>query len=247
VGYSIAYFTLKQTQIAKRMTVKSTREQQIQQSWEANADAWTRAIDQNQIESRRAATDEAILQAVLRCRPRRVLDVGCGEGWLARALANRGVQVVGVDGSPALVDRACEKGNGCFRAIGYDEIIADPAILGQSYDGIVCNFSLLGEEIGDLLRSLRQAIVSDGHLLIQTVHPFTACQQQPYVDGWKTETFDNFGGDFREPMPWYFRTVSSWFQQVSKAGWRFCECEEPTHPQTQIPLSLLLICQSPGN
>ncbi|MBD0341635.1 MAG: class I SAM-dependent methyltransferase [Microcoleus sp. Co-bin12] len=229
------------------MTVKSPREQQIQQSWEANADAWTRAIDQNQIESRRAATDEAILQAVLRCRPRRVLDVGCGEGWLVRALANRGVQVVGVDGSPALVEIACEKGNGCFRAIGYDEIIADPAILGQSYDGIVCNFSLLGEEIGDLLRSLRQAIVSDGHLLIQTVHPFTACQQQPYIDRWKTETFDNFGGDFREPMPWYFRTVSSWFQQVSEAGWRLREFEEPIHPQTKIPLSMLMICQSPGD
>ncbi len=222
-------------------------EQQIQQSWQANADAWIEAIQYNKIESRRAATDEAIMQAVLRYKPRRVLDVGCGEGWLTRALANRCIEVVGVDGCRALVDRAREKGGGCFRAIGYDEIIADPAILGQSYDGIVCNFSLLGEEIGDLLRSLRQAIVSDGHLLIQTVHPFTAGQEQPYVDGWKTETFDNFGGAFREPMPWYFRTVSSWFQQVSKAGWRVCECEEPTHPQTQIPLSMLLICQSPGD
>jgi len=222
-------------------------EQQIQQSWEANADAWIEAIQYNKIESRRAATDEAILQAVLRYKPRRVLDVGCGEGWLTRALANRCIEVVGVDGCRALVDRAREKGGGCFRAIGYDEIIADPGILGQPYDGIMCNFSLLGEEIGDLLRSLRKAIVSDGHLLIQTVHPFTACQEQPYVDGWKTETFDKFCGAFREPMPWYFRTVSSWFQQLSKAGWRVCECEEPTHPQTQIPLSMLLICQSPGD
>jgi len=222
-------------------------EQQIQQSWEANADAWIQALQYNTIESRRVATDDAILQAVLRYGPRRVLDVGCGEGWLTRALANRGVEVVGVDGCAALVDRAREKGGSCFQAIGYDEIIADPAILGQPYDGIVCNFSLLGEEIGDLLRSLRKAIVSDGHLLIQTVHPFTACQELPYVDGWKTETFDNFGGAFREPMPWYFRTVSSWFQQVSESGWRVCEFEEPTHPQTKIPLSLLLICQSPGD
>ena len=183
----------------------------------------------------------------MRHEPRRVLDVGCGEGWLTRALANRGVEVVGVDGCAALVDRACEKGGGCFRAIGYDDIIADRAILGQSYDIIVCNFSLLGEEIGDLLRSLQQAIVSDGHLLIETIHPFTSSQEQPYVDGWKTETFNNFGGAFREPMPWYFRTVSSWFQQVSESGWRICEFEEPIHPQTQIPLSLLLICQSPGN
>lgn len=222
-------------------------EQQIQQSWEANADAWIQAIEYNKIESRQIATDDAILQAVLGYGPRRVLDVGCGEGWLTRALASRGVEVVGVDGCAALVDRAGGRGGGCFRAIGYDEIIADPAILGQPYDGIVCNFSLLGEEIGDLLRSLRKAIVSDGHLLIQTVHPFTACQEQPYIDGWKTETFDKFGGAFREPMPWYFRTVSSWFQQVSESGWRVCEFEEPIHPQTQISLSMLLICQSPGN
>ena len=222
-------------------------EQQIQQSWEANADAWIHAIDQNQIESRRAATDEAILQAVMRYEPRRVLDVGCGEGWLTRALANRSVEVVGVDGCNALVDRAILKGGGCFRAIGYDDIIADQAILGQSYDMIVCNFSLLGEEIGDLLRSLQQAIVSDGHLLIQTIHPFTSSQEQPYVDGWKIETFNNFGGAFRESMPWYYRTVSSWFQQVSESGWRICEFQEPIHSQTKIPLSLLLICQSPGN
>lgn len=225
------------------MTIKSDREQQIQKSWEANAEAWTRAIDQNLIPSRRAATDEAILQAVLRYKHRRVLDVGCGEGWLGRALAKHGVEVVGVDACRGLIDRAIEKNSGCFRAIGYDEIIADPPILGQSYDGIVCNFSLLGEEIGDLLRSLRQATISNGHLLIQTVHPCTACQQQPYVDGWKIETFDNFGGAFREPMPWYCRTVSSWFQQVSESGWRVCEIEEPIHPQTKLPLSLLLTCQ----
>ena len=225
------------------MTIQSDREQQIRQSWEANAEAWTRAIDQNRIASRRAATDEAIVQAVVRYQLRRVLDVGCGEGWLARALGNYGVEVVGVDACGGLVDRAIEKSDGCFRAIGYDEMIADPLIVGQSYDGIVCNFSLLGEEIGDLLRSLRQTIVSDGHLLIQTVHPCTACQQQPYVDGWKTETFDNLGGDFKAPMPWYFRTISSWFQQVSKSGWTVVEFEEPIHPQTKIPLSLILICQ----
>jgi 2-polyprenyl-3-methyl-5-hydroxy-6-metoxy-1,4-benzoquinol methylase len=225
------------------MTVKSDREQQIQQSWEANAGAWIEAIDRNEIESRRAATDRAIVEAALHCQPRRVLDVGCGEGWLARALANRGVEVLGIDGSRRLVDRAIELGGGVFEAIGYDEIIADPAILGQSYDVIVCNFSLLGEEIGDLLRSLRQAIVSDGHLLIQTVHPFAACQGQPYVDGWKIETFDNFGGAFPASMPWYFRTVSSWFQQLSATGWKVCKLEEPIHPLTKIPLSLLLICQ----
>jgi 2-polyprenyl-3-methyl-5-hydroxy-6-metoxy-1,4-benzoquinol methylase len=223
-------------------TESNNRERQIQQSWEANADAWTHAIQHSQIESRRVATNEAILQAVLRYQTRRVLDVGCGEGWLTRALADRGVEIVGVDGSRALIDRARHRG-GFFAVLTYEQIISDPATLGQPYDGIVCNFSLLGEEIGDLLRALRKGIVAGGYLFIQTVHPFTACQEPPYVDGWRMETFGSFGGAFREPMPWYFRTVNSWFKQVSEAGWRVRVFEEPTHPQTKHPLSLLLICQ----
>src|SRR2546427_12210327 len=34
------------------------------------------------------------------------LDVGCGDGWLARRLANRGVRVAGIDVSEPMVDRA---------------------------------------------------------------------------------------------------------------------------------------------
>jgi 2-polyprenyl-3-methyl-5-hydroxy-6-metoxy-1,4-benzoquinol methylase len=219
----------------------NNRERQIQESWEANAEAWTHAIWHHQIESRRVATDEAILEIVLQYQPQRVLDVGCGEGWLTRAIANRGVEVVGVDGSPALIERASHRG-GSFALLTYEQIISDPAILGEPYDAIVCNFSLLGEEIGYLLRALRKTMLPGGHLFIQTLHPFTACQELPYIDGWRTETFDSFGGTFVLPMPWYFRTVSSWFQQVSEANWRVQAFEEPMHPDTKCPLSLLLIC-----
>jgi 2-polyprenyl-3-methyl-5-hydroxy-6-metoxy-1,4-benzoquinol methylase len=217
------------------------RERQIQESWEANADAWTHAVWHQQIESRRLATDEAILQAVLQYQPRRVLDVGCGEGWLTRAIADRGLEVVGIDGSQALINRASQRG-GSFAMLTYEQIISDPATLGQPYDAIVCNFSLLGEEIGSLLQSLREIMLPGGHLFIQTVHPFTACQELPYIDGWRTEIFDSFGETFLLPMPWYFRTVNSWFKQLSEANWTLQAFEEPMHPDTKRPLSLLLIC-----
>jgi 2-polyprenyl-3-methyl-5-hydroxy-6-metoxy-1,4-benzoquinol methylase len=37
--------------------------------------------------------------AVLRDKPASVLDVGCGEGWLARALSAHACRVTGVDAS----------------------------------------------------------------------------------------------------------------------------------------------------
>jgi len=40
---------------------------------------------------------------------RRVLDAGCGEGYLARALADRGARVTGIDLSPRLIEQARDK------------------------------------------------------------------------------------------------------------------------------------------
>ena len=42
-------------------------------------------------------------------RPSTVLDIGCGEGWLCRALADKGMKVWGVDAIPELITAATIK------------------------------------------------------------------------------------------------------------------------------------------
>ena len=37
-----------------------------------------------------------------------ILDVGCGEGWLARTLSSEGYNVTGVDASASLIDEAAK-------------------------------------------------------------------------------------------------------------------------------------------
>src|SRR5688500_2673930 len=74
--------------------------------WDDNAAAWTTAVRHGRIPSSRAGTDAAIVAACNRYQPYRVLDVGCGEGWLARALSSPGRDVLGVDGSAPLIDAA---------------------------------------------------------------------------------------------------------------------------------------------
>ena len=195
------------------------------------------------IASRRAGTDAAILDALAPLRSGLVLDVGCGEGWLARALAGRGHRVVGVDASAPLIERARELGGGEFRVLAYDALAAEPVLAGPGpYDAVVCNFSLLGEELAPLLRALRGLLGDGAPLLIQTLHPFTAYGEAPYRDGWREETFAGFGGAFGAPMPWYFRTVGSWLRLLAEAGLRAEAIEEPTDPATGRPLSLLLRC-----
>jgi len=209
-------------------------------SWDANADAWTDAVREKRIASRRAGTDAAIVAAVLRSKPASVLDVGCGEGWLARAIAPHGCRVVGIDASEVLVASAQALGGGAFFAMTYDALDARAAELGAPFDVAVCNFSLLEAELAPLLDALHRLIGANGTLVIQTVHPWVACGDAPYVDGWREETFASFGGGFVAPMPWYFRTLASWIDAIGAAGFAIGRVVEPVDAASGRPLSLLI-------
>ena len=209
-------------------------------SWTANAAAWTDAVRGGRIESRRLATDAAMQQALLALKPARVLDVGCGEGWLCRALASQGVDAVGVDVSAPLVEAARAAGSGRFEVMPYAGLADAAATLGR-FDALACNFALLEEDIVPMLRDLHPLLAPGGRLVIQTVHPWSACGDEPYRDGWRLEDFSTFGEEaFPEPMPWYFRTLASWLADLDAAGYVLESLREPAHPDTARPLSLLL-------
>ncbi|WP_220814997.1 methyltransferase domain-containing protein [Pseudomonas paralcaligenes] len=207
--------------------------ERLAHSWQLNAEGWTRAVREGRIESRRLVTDAAIIEAALALRPRRALDIGCGEGWLCRALAERGVAMSGVDASPALVATAHAAGGADYRVCSHAGLTG--AGLGR-FDLLLCNFALLDEHLP--LRDWRELFEPGGRLLIQTLHPRMA--GDPYMDGWRLERFEGFGAGFVEPMPWYFRTLESWLDLLADAGWTLEKQVEPPHPQTGKPASLLL-------
>lgn len=217
----------------------------IERSWDDNARAWTAVVRSGGIESRRVATDRAIIEAILEHAPARVLDVGCGEGWLCRALREKGVHCAGLDGSADLVDaaRAADSG-GEYHLMRYSELERLPDVAGSAFDAIVCNFSLLHEDIEPVLRSLRAGLRPGGALLIQTVHPWAASEGE-YVDGWRVEDFAWSGEPFAQPMPWFFRTLESWTSTVRRCGFDLHGLGEPVHPETKRPLSLVITAVRP--
>lgn len=214
-------------------------ETRLQRSWRANAEGWTRAVREQRIASRRAGTDAAIVDATVRTRARRVLDLGCGEGWLARALSAGGCEIVGVDGSPELIAAARAGGGARFEVATYDELASRTAELG-AFDAVVFNFALLDADLDTPLRAARALLRTPGILLVQTVHPWVARGDAPYLDGWRVETFADFGDGFSEPMPWYFRTLSSWLAAIRANGFAIDALAEPTDASGAGPLSLLI-------
>lgn len=219
-------------------------ESTLLQSWHHNARAWTEAVRSGAIESRRQVTDQAILLAVMGRQPERVLDLGCGEGWLLRALAERGIEAVGVDGDSTLVEAARVAGSSPVHVASYEELVEAKVDIGRNYDLICANFSLLHQDIIPLLATMNALLVPGGALVIQTLHPWSVAAGD-YQDGWREETFDGFQGEWK-PMPWYFRTLSSWLNALDMAGLQLTGLREPQHPQSPVPQSLLMIAERRG-
>jgi 2-polyprenyl-3-methyl-5-hydroxy-6-metoxy-1,4-benzoquinol methylase len=218
-------------------------EDQILPSWEKNTEAWTQAVRQQQIESRRLITDEAIIKAVLHCQPQRVLDLGCGEGWLTRALTRNGITVLGVDGVADLIQRSLELGEGTFQQIDYESIVAGK-LIHDPFDLVVCNFSLLGQaSVERLLHTLPLILKTQGDLVIQTLHPKTVSGNTDDQDGWREGSWDGFSAVFVDPAPWYFRTEESWLSLLKSCGFKIQTVQSPLHPQTHQPVSLIMTAQ----
>lgn len=219
-------------------------EQRIITSWQRNAASWTRAVRDGVIANRQQTTDQAIVDAVQSCQPTSVIDIGCGEGWLARRLNGGSMAVTGIDATQALVDAANASG-GDFQCLDYAEL---HRLIHNSkaapFDLAVCNFSLLGESSTEaVIAQLPVLLQPAAHLVIQTLHPTECGNDQPYQDGWRQSTWDGFDSSFSDPAPWYFRTLSSWMTLLSHHQFNIKEIREPLKPACRRPASLIFVAQ----
>lgn len=222
------------------MDIDPLSDAKIIDSWNKNAAPWTTAVRTGQIESRQLSTNQAIVDAVLARSPRSVLDIGCGEGWLARVLEAKGIHVIGVDVVPGLIEQAQRAGRGTFRVVSYEQIAAGK--LQISVDVIVCNFALLGREsVEGLFGAISTLLNPGGSFVVQTLHPVAACGDYPYQDGWRDGSWEGFTSEFTDPAPWYFRTLGSWVTLFAENRLQLLEMREPLHIKTKQPASVIFM------
>lgn len=78
----------------------------MENGWQDSAEAWVADQGEYGDFGRRYVLDPVMLPRALARGPRNALDVGCGEGRFCRMLKSQGVDVVGVDPTPALLAAA---------------------------------------------------------------------------------------------------------------------------------------------
>lgn len=167
-----------------------------------------------------------------------VLDVGCGEGLITRALATRGGQAVGVDPTAALVEyaRAEDPGGATYRL---DDGACLATVETASIDWVTAGLSL--NNIADLdaaIASARRVLKPGGRLVFTVPHPCFDAPRSAALD--LSGSARRVVGDYLAEGLWrttspgsvrragnYHRTLSTYVKVVSSHDFILDVLDEP--------------------
>ena len=214
----------------------------ILNSWEVNAANWICTIKDGEIESRTLVTNAAIVNTLLHYKPKKVLDIGCGEGWLTRTLQSHGIKAFGIDAVASLINYAIEKGGPHYSICSYEQLTSGEKDLLKDTDAVVINFALLDQDSTEnLIMYLGKALSLNALLIIQTLHPFNQTSELLYRSGWRDGSWKGLKDTFTQPYQWYYRTLEDWLHLFMKAGLALQELKEPIHPHNVQPASIIFV------
>lgn len=192
--------------------------------------------------------DPALFRLLGDVKGRRVLDAGCGSGYLARLLAAKGAEVVGVDHSAQLLEIARREEK--KEPLGVKYLKADLGRLSPLaeavFDVVVSNVVLQDVvAFDDAFREFHRVLRPGGRLLFSVTHP---CFERPVpgmwireppdterIEEWRGLLLDRYydrvalwwGPSGQPPMVGFHRTLEDYTTALGAAGFLIARMEEP--------------------
>lgn len=177
----------------------------------------------------------------------RVLDAGCGEGYLARILAQRGALVTGIDIAENLVQLARERNS-------TGQITYQVADLSQPLPAFEQHFDLIASHLvmndvpdyQGFLKTLGSVIKPGGRLVFSMNSPYSLIVRSHITDYFDTSGIHPYRGMAAEGVKvhFYHRTLEQYLDACFAAGFRLQRLVDiPTpegtftrQPDTLIPV-----------
>jgi SAM-dependent methyltransferase len=162
----------------------------------------------------RVALQREVLRLAGRVEGRRVLDVGCGTGALARQLVSEGAQVVAIDVSPAAVHaadhEAKESGESPLPEFAVADLLSPSSVPKGPFDVVTCVLAL--HESAEPERAL--------HIAAKLLHPrgrMVLALEHPWRAG-------------ASPKLGPFASLPAFLAALRSAGLRLIDAAEPEPP-----------------
>ena len=173
---------------------------------------------------------------------RRILDLACGHGRVAREVARRDAEVTGVDLSPALLGKARAQEDTEPLGIRYvhGDAAALPELAGESFDAVLCNFGLADiDDLDGALATVHRVLVAGGSFAFSILHPCfagTAAVAGTWSAGgsYSDEGFwfaDSPYSTLRRQVGANHRTLSTYVNALSRHGLFLTAMSEPPAPE----------------
>jgi trans-aconitate methyltransferase len=170
--------------------------------------------------ARASFVHEMVADLVALLAPRageRVLDLGCGAGELALVIQGAGAAVVGVDGSPAMIDAARARAAASALPETPTFVVGDGQALAyrREFDAVFSNAALHWmPRSAEVARGVFEALRPGGRLVAEFGGHGCVAQVRAGV----SEALLRRGEDPRGTLQWYFPDVAGYVAVLAAAG-----------------------------
>jgi len=197
----------------------------------------------------RELIDPPLIALVGDVRGRRILDLACGNGYLARRFARGGATVVGADRSGPIIELARARERADPLGVDYEVVDAGsmPMLGTAGFDLVYSNMALMDmPDVVAPFREVAHVLRPGGRFVASLGHP---CFDVPGASSWLWErkefvtSVSRRVGRYREPfeasVPWvvpdrpefatraYHRPLSWYVRELALAGFAVIAMEEP--------------------
>jgi ubiquinone/menaquinone biosynthesis C-methylase UbiE len=215
-------------------------EKEKEKEWKENSDFWIKIIREKLDPFREQLTNKAVLSPVRERKNLRILDAGCGEGYLCRKLVKMGHKVVGIDSSERLIKAAIELEK--KKPLGIKYLLGDirkTKIASASFD-VILSHQVINEienpEKG--FQEFYRILKRKGEIVCLFLHPcfdFKKPNSLDYFSKKKIEKKHFLVSGIRSPYSYSYihLPLSEWINILVKASFLILDIKEP-HPSARF-------------
>jgi len=205
----------------------------VRERWNAIADAYAARCSKCGDSCKEVLLTPTVLELLGQVAGKRILDAGCGEGFLSRLLAERGASVVAVDYSDEMLRLARERTPSALDVVYAHADFAQLDMLPANSFDIVASVTAI-QDVPDYESAIAEAcrcLIPGGFFLLALMHPCFSSDGGWVKDAdgrklyWKVDNYFREGprevhvlDGVEKDMVYFHRTLTSYFRAIRRAG-----------------------------